>query len=316
VERLGAHFWTVYPHIRDTIAGRYGLRAARPWSAVVQDLRRGPVQLTGDLRVAGTSSELVILVHGLGGGPRSPYVLAAARDLGRAGVSTLALALRGADLRGDDYYHAALTADLHAAVASPAVQRFDRVFCLGFSMGGHVAMVFAAENEDPRLRGVVAVCSPLDLATIARHVDAARGLYLRHVLNGVKAIYRANGRGPHRDRLPTPVAEVLAISTIRDWDRLAIVPRFGFRDVDDYHAQASAARYLSALRVPTLLIATRHDPLVPEACIAPYAGAGSALFSLRWLDRAGHVGFPRSARFDDRGPPGLAPQAWHWLRQL
>ena len=61
----------------------------------------------------------LLIVHGLGGSAKSPYTAKAAHAAAAAGLSSLRLNLRGADLLGEDYYHAGMTADLAAAIASP-----------------------------------------------------------------------------------------------------------------------------------------------------------------------------------------------------
>ena len=84
-----------------------------------------------------------LVVHGLGSEIDAPYVVAAAQAAEARGLSCLRLYLRGADRKGEDFYHAGLTADLHAALASPTLASYDRVFVLGYSLGGHVTLRYA-----------------------------------------------------------------------------------------------------------------------------------------------------------------------------
>jgi predicted alpha/beta-fold hydrolase len=104
----------------------------------------GPVQLSGRLREHPGATTLLLVVHGLGGSASSHYAIPAAVAADAEGISCLRLNLRGADRNGSDFYHAGLTADLRATVAGlPA--RYERVFLLGYSMGGHLALRYAAE---------------------------------------------------------------------------------------------------------------------------------------------------------------------------
>ena len=95
--------------------------------------------------------------------PESRYARVGAGEALAAGMSCLRLNLRGADLEGEDFYHAGLTADLHAALADPALERYERVHLLGYSLGGHVVLRWATESGDARVRSVAAICPPLDL---------------------------------------------------------------------------------------------------------------------------------------------------------
>ena len=111
--------------------------------------------------------------------------------------------------------------------------------------------------------------------------------------------------------MPTPVARVLRARTLREWDSLTVVPRFGFRDTDDYYATASVAPRLGRIDVPALVVASRADPMVPTSSIDAAAAAAPAL-DLRWV-RGGHVGFPAALHLGLDAPPGLGPQLAAWL---
>ncbi|MCP4656560.1 MAG: hypothetical protein GY856_14200, partial [bacterium] len=157
---LSAHLWTVWPLVRAAVKPPPPL-AAVDWSTAVPDEHRGRVRLTGKLSVTSDPSSLLILVHGLGGSADSNYLIRAARVAERLGLSSLRLHLRGADGRGEDFYHAGLSADLAAVLASPSLREFATLYILGYSLGGHVVLKFATEVGDRRLRAAAAVCSPL-----------------------------------------------------------------------------------------------------------------------------------------------------------
>lgn len=239
------------------------------WRGSLEDPNTGRVAVTGRLTRGGESGSLVILVHGLGGSAESPYMVRAAQAAVPLAIDTLRLNLRGADPAARDFYHGGLTAELHAAVADPAFAGYRRIAVLGYSMGGHVALRYAAEVAEPRLTAIAAVCSPLELRTVSEEFDQPsrwpyRFWVLRHLRHAFLELERAGVR------LPCSHQELRRVRTFRQWDGLTVVPRFGFADVDDYYARASAAAVVDRPRVPCLLVASDADPVITPRAIDPY----------------------------------------------
>lgn len=309
---LAGHAYTIGPLLRHALRPTpiegASLRAA-PWSVEVDGGLRGRVRLTGRLHDVGGDG-LVVLVHGLGGHDASHYVLTAAGALAEVGLSSLRIALRGADRRGDDFYHAGLSEDLVAVLASPAVRRFRKVFLWGSSLGGHLSLRTAAVHPEARLAGVVAVCPPIDLARGAAAIDALpRRPYLRHVLGGLVTAYaEVAARGP----VPLPVAAARRIRSIRAWDEAIVARRFGFHGADDYYRRASVAPHLSAIAVPTLVVVGDADPMVPAETVWPALGRASSAVDARRVP-GGHVGFPGDLHLGQRGASGLEAQIVRWI---
>jgi predicted alpha/beta-fold hydrolase len=305
---LDGHFATLAPFVRHAILPSRA--PAEPWQTTLQDPDVGPVQLTGLLREHPGARALLLVVHGLGGSAASHYTVPAARAAQIAGLSCLRLNLRGADLQGTDFYHAGLTADLRAAIAA-VPPRYENLYVLGYSLGGHLALKYAAESPDPRVRAIASVCAPLDLERSAADFDRpVRAFYRWHVLSGLKAIYAAVGK---RRRVHVPVEAAHRVSKMRGWDALVVAPRFGFASAEDYYARVSAASALPRISLPTLIVAAKADPMIPEATLLPALRTCSSSIDLRWLARGGHVGFPADLDLGLQGPRGLEPQILAWF---
>lgn len=288
----------------------------RDVSIPIVDERFGPTSLSATLCAGGDEQDVVVLVHGLGGSRRAGYVQRAARVLHRRGFATLAVDLRGADRRGGGFYHVAQTEDLRAVCASAALRAFANVFVLGFSMGGHVAVHFAAGEDERRLRGVAGLCTPLDLQATQRHIDAASNFVYRHyVLRGMKQIYAAVSR--RHQQLPSPPRDVAWCRTFHEWDRLTIAPRYGYRSPEAFYADRSAANVLHRLRVDTLLVLARNDPVVPpQLALSAIAAAPVGRLRVRVLPRGGHLEFARGQSLGvadvDPGDGVIDQIAAHW----
>ncbi|HYX26018.1 MAG TPA: alpha/beta fold hydrolase, partial [Thermoanaerobaculia bacterium] len=222
---LLGHYWTIAPRLRH---GVRPLQAPewRPWETSLEDPVAGRVPVTGRLRERPGSEELVVLVHGLGGSTESHYMVRGAQAAEAAGLSCLRLNLRGCDRQSHDFFHAGLTADLHAALASDGLRRYRRLYVVGYSLGGHVVLRLATEEMDPRVAGVAALCAPLDLRLSQQEIDAPiRWPYRRYLVNSLISIFVAvSARRPQ----PLTIEEAARIRTIREWDDLVVAPRHGF----------------------------------------------------------------------------------------
>lgn len=302
---LPGHFWTIAPRLRHGWKPRQAPET-RPWRTTLTDPVAGEIPVTGLLREIPGSDELLVVVHGLGGSTESHYMLRAAAAAEAAGLSCLRINLRGCDRRSGDFYHAGLTADLHAALASEDLARYRKIHVLGYSLGGHVVLRLGTEEGDPRLAAVAAICAPLDLALAQKEIDApAVWVYRRYLLASLNGIYAAVAARRPTWRLPLPVEQALRIRTLREWDDRIVAPRHGFADAGDYYARASVAPRLPALRVPALLIGAEGDPMVPARAVRAALADRPSPLEVRWLGRGGHVYFP--------GEP-VDAQVIQWLR--
>jgi len=301
------HLWTVAPLLGHRLRGTRFLEAG-PWETALEDPRVGTVRLSGWLREVPGSGEILVLGHGLGGGTESRYLGGGVAAAEAAGISSLRINLRGSDRRGEDFYHAGLTADLHAALASGELRRYERIHALGYSLGGHVTLRLGAEAGDPRLAAVAAICSPLDLAASQREIDSPRRWpYRRYLLKGLVDIYAAVAA---RHPVPLPVEQARRVRTIREWDDRVVAPRHGFADAADYYARESVAPRLPNLRVPALLLASEWDPMVPAHTVRAALDAlprPAPRLEVRWVAGGGHDSFPRALEVDRK--------VVEWLRE-
>ena len=302
---LSGHAWTVAGAATGLLARRR-LPPAQPWCMDLPDERHGSIRLTGLYHPVPGARDVVVVVHGLGGRARSAYCARAARAVLDAGASCLRLSLRGADRQGEDLYHAGLSSDLAAVLGSAEVGAHERAFVLGFSMGGHLALHLAAADGGQRPTAVGAVCPPVDLAAAAHAFDRRIAApYRSWVLGGLKRSYRALLR---RGRAPSPWDAVRGARTIRELDAVTVCPRHGFASPEDYYARASVAAHVSRLAVPALVVAAERDPMVPADTLREALAAPGHGLETWWLDRGGHVGFPRRAAAGLPTPPGRGPR--------
>jgi len=303
------HFWTLGPFLRHNLLPPK-VPQWRPWKTSLEDPAIGRLELSGRLSHKGASDTIVVIVHGLGGSATSYYARMAARAAARAGIDSLRLNLRGADRRGADYYHAGLTDDLDATLRSEALAGYQKILILAYSLGGNMVLRYLAGSPDSRVRAAAAVCSPIDLKQGARAIDRPRGIfYRRHVLSGLKDIYRHVAA---RREVPLSLDEAARIDTIEQWDEQIIAPRHGFAGAEDYWARTSACKVLGDIETPTLFIASERDPMVLIDTVRPWLQNATTLRRIV-TNRGGHVGFPQKVDLGLGAGGSVEDQIIQWM---
>jgi predicted alpha/beta-fold hydrolase len=268
---------------------------AEPLEVTLDDPTMGRVRLRALFGGPRHGRAVAVIVPGLTGTPTSPYLAHAVRAAESAGFAHLRIGMRGTDRTGEDIWHGGLTADLHATLAHPALERFERIVVVGYSVGGHASLCAATEAIDSRVAAVASLCAPLDLELGTQEFDRpGRRLYRRAILSALDQIYAATHA---RRGLPTPVEVVRRARSSRERDALAIAPRFGFTSAEDYYARASVAPRLGRVRVPALVVAALGDPIVPPSTLYDALRAARDTVSVRWV-KGGHVAFAEPVERD------------------
>ncbi|MFO7563941.1 MAG: alpha/beta fold hydrolase [Enhygromyxa sp.] len=298
------HWWTIAPNLLGRL--RPGPIGDAPWSTPVTDPRPGATQ---EQRIAGAlggpaRGELFLLVHGLGGDADSPYMRLNADALQARGYATLRMSMRGTGQSCPDYYHAGLAGDLVTVLADPSLAAYERIFVMGFSLGGHVSMhlSFLAER-DPRVAAILAICAPLDLERNVIELDTPSGwIYRRYVLNSLQKLHTRLHPGERR-----------RFATIREWDATTVVPRYGFESPEHYWRSQAAGPRLREAGIPILYVGSQGDPMVPVTTVESHLARAGGAVDIRWVRRGGHVGFPRDIDLGLPGELGLIPQILTWV---
>lgn len=246
-----------------------------------------------DQPVAAVTRSLVVLVHGLTGCSESNYMLATAATLLDAGHRVLRLNLRGAGsgrALARRHYHAGCSQDLRAAVAGlPNSLTANGVTTVGFSLGGNVLLKYLGEaGPETAVRAAVSVSAPIDLAACSSRLRAPRNILYQHYL---LSRMRREAAGMAASLTTEQRRAVDEVRDVYGYDDRVVAPSNGFSGAIDYYARSSAKGFLSAIRVPTLLVHALDDPWIPGDV---YRGVDwSGLPNLRTLlpEAGGHVGF-------------------------
>jgi predicted alpha/beta-fold hydrolase len=250
---------------------------------------------------------LVLLLHGLEGSARSPYVRALVHRLHRARFQALVMHFRGCGgqvNRLQHTYHSGDTVDLDRIVRWLRAHWPRRsIGVVGFSLGGNVLLKWLGEQgEDAPVDAAAAVCVPLRLEICADRMERGLSrLYLWRLTRALKAKVRAKYR---RRPGPLDLGAVARTRGFRDFDEIVTARLHGFTGADDYYRRASSIAVLRGIRRRTLLLQARDDPfMTPD--VLPRRDEMADAVLLETPEHGGHVGFVGGC-----GPLGLTPRYW------
>lgn len=292
-------WWIPGPHLK-TLWGKFVRRVPQVSTRVERwdtpdgdflDLHR----LDGSAQ--GHAPRLIIL-HGLEGSPSSHYARGLLAQAQRRGWAAEAVVFRSCgeeQNRLPRLYHSGETTDLDFVVRRLAAAEPDRPIVLaGVSLGGNVALKWLGEHASdlpPQLRGAATISVPYDLARGSRHIsEGFARIYQAHFLRTLRRKAHAK-----REQFPALLAarKIDGARTLYDFDDVVTAPVHGFQDAADYYARSSSIRFLSRIRLPTLLLSAADDPFLPPDVldVVRLVAAGNPALHAEFHRRGGHVGF-------------------------
>ena len=286
------------PHLA-TIAGNFW---KRPVSEARWPVEAKLYQTEPDVQVlvhtqmpSGTPRGEVVLVHGLEGSSESGYARSMAFGALQRGFAVHRFNMRGCggtEALSLMSYHAGQTGDLLHVLRERRRVSGAPVFLVGYSLGANVSLKLAGElGEDAKglLAGVVSVSAPIDLAACAEALkQPANFVYQNRFLDRLKErIRRKNRLSPDvytLEHLPK-------VKSIMDFDDYYTAKLFGFGTAANYFATQSSNQFLEGVRVPTLAMIAKDDPMVPFRVYDHPAFARNSLLRLAAVEHGGHLGF-------------------------
>jgi len=238
---------------------------------------------------------LVVLFHGLEGSSRSHYARALMAALGERGMRGVVVHFRGCSgepNRLQRAYHSGDAQEIEWILRRLRAQNAGApLFAVGVSLGGNALLKWqgdCGESANRIVDATVAISVPLDLMATGNALGQGFNLvYTRNFLATLRAMSLAK-----LERFPGlyDANAVRASRTLREFDDLVTAPLHGFKNADDYWTRASSKPGLRNIRVPTLILNARNDPLVPASAL-PGAGEVSAAVTLEQPEQGGHAGF-------------------------
>ena len=187
-----------------------------------------------------------------------------------------------------------LTKDLKAVLTELSEKEgLSRMYIGGFSMGANVSLKLAGEMGESvpsYLKGVFAVSPPLEIARASRAISQGilNRCYEFKFLINLKALIREKAR-EYPERYSTETLKT--VSSLRDFDNAYVAPCFGFDDADDYYERASCGPVVDAICLPTLVIHSEDDTLVPKISVRTWEKRAKKNIQFLITKAGGHTGF-------------------------
>ena len=246
-----------------------------------------------DLHGLNYDRPLVILLHGWEGSAESSYILSSAACLYNNGYDVLRLHLRDhgpSHHLNSELFHGARIDEVVAVVKS-INNLFNRrsTYLAGFSLGGNFALRVAlhAKSHDLKLKKVVAispVIAPINtMSALEKGAVLYRTYFMRKWRRSLKL---KNLAYPEK----VAIEDIKSSRDLRALTEMLVERHTGFKSVDDYfHSYTLTGNALSNIDLPTLIITSKDDPVIPISDF--YEIQPSAQVTLSIQEYGGHCGF-------------------------
>ena len=241
-----------------------------------------------------TGDRIAILVPGLCGCHASPYMRRVSDKLRRSGVRTIRADMRGfgsSELISRSHVYAGCSQDIRSILEYVSqLSPISQISLIGFSLGGNIIMKTLGEWGPHYPRNVdsaVAVSPPIDLLhsswSLRRNGNRFYDYYFAAQLRARLSFRRRkvkglidNGMNPLPDRL-------------LHFDDRFTAPVWGYSGARDYYQNCSAGPLLKAVRVPSIIVTSDDDPIVPAEMYDNFEM--SSQIEMVTTRAGGHLGF-------------------------
>ncbi|WP_146576475.1 YheT family hydrolase [Neorhodopirellula pilleata] len=257
----------------------------------------------------------VLMIHGICGCHAAGYMVRFQHRLNAIGIRTFRLDMRGCGDSGPmcgSITHAGRSEDVLSAIdfigdliddpASP-------IGGIGVSLGGNQWLLAAGRVGNgfharpqawSRVGPILAIAPPIDLQACSDAMQSPKlrfynRYFIHNLLRRASPMLRQNPIYQNAISRPKP-------RTLRLFDRLITAPLGGFNSEIHYYGESSAVKVVEHINVPTMVVTSADDPLVPIESFAPLDRYRSektenhSLVRLMVTAAGGHHGFLQQDR--------------------
>jgi predicted alpha/beta-fold hydrolase len=256
---------------------------------------------------------LLLLLSGLEGHVDTHYMQGMSTKAFAAGYHSLRLNYRtcgGTEHLARRLYNGGMIEDIDTVIRQLGKEADWRIVLAGVSLGANKLLrLLGTYGETPpaHLLGGMAISPPIELAVAGQALSQGfNRVYDRFFLQSMKRRLRRMLAQPSlRPEDQVHYRRGLAAQNLLVFDDVLTGPSGGYGNAADYYRTASTGDLVGAIRVPTLLIHAKDDPMIPMAPFERRAGllAGNPWLTTIFTEAGGHVGFIQS-------PAAACPEPW------
>jgi len=241
------------------------------------------------------TDKLIIIIHGLEGSAKRPYILGVAKLFNKNNFDALSINLRSCSEvpnRLFRSYHSGATEDLVEIINHVTqTKNYTNIFINGFSLGGNLSLKYLGEgNTIPsQIKACIAISVPCYLYGSMLELHKAKNkLYTyrfkKHLIEKLRL---------KQQQFPNKISndDIKKIKTLKDFDDVYTSKAHGFKNALDYYEKSSSLQFLSTIKVPTLIINAKNDSFLSKECYPIQEAQTNTNIHLEIPDYGGHVGF-------------------------
>ncbi|SCV03017.1 LAME_0H07052g1_1 [Lachancea meyersii CBS 8951] len=251
-------------------------------------------------KVHESEKPLVVVIHGLAGGSHEPIIRSLTQDLSSVAkekFDVVVLNCRGcarSKITTRKLFYALFTNDIREFLKHEKARHPSRkIFAVGFSFGGTMLGNYLGEEGDKTpVEAATFLCTPWDLYHSALKMNGdwwSRTLFSKSIAQFLTRLVKVNIQelefkdGDERPSEPPSkrnpsfcvftkenLKKAHNFASTMEFDNLFTAPCLGFDNALDYYKACGSIHELPNVKVPSLIINSKDDPVVGEDSI-PYA---------------------------------------------
>ena len=187
------------------------------------------------------------------------------------------------------FYHSGATEDLDTVVKHAVSKGYQKIYLVGFSLGGNLTLKFLGEKGQtlyPEVQKAVVFSVPLHLSSSGKTIS---WLYDQRFIRSLNKKVQAKANRFPEFEIDT--SSISKIKNLKDFDDAYTSQLHGFKDAEDYYEQNSSLYFLDNINIKALIINAKNDPFLSQECFPFEQVKRLEKVYLQTPEGGGHCGF-------------------------